>query len=63
MLSLNNKIDYFEKILLLTDHSYNDEIKNEIYEDMNIKVDFLVSKIIMHEHHDSLNSIIEKYCL
>jgi len=88
MLSLNDKINFFKKILLIKNNSYSDKIKSEIYEyffeligDSNDlknfiflnqltsvetiedRVNFLVSKIIMNEHHDGLHNILEEYCL
>jgi len=80
MLSIEEKINFLEKILLLRNESYGDFMKDEIYfyffeneqgfkflnnlnskKEIETKVDFLVSKMIMHEHEEGLYTIIEEY--
>ena len=86
MLSLKEKIDYFESYLLVKNDSYADLKKEEIYmyffelyrnkEDLNNflfldkkisieeiekHIEFLVSKIIMNEHQDGVDDIINEY--
>ena len=88
MLSINEKIGFLKNILLSTNNSYADNIKEEIYEyffermgdERNIenftflskfnnkieigeKVDFIVSKIIMHEHHAGIDDLIHEYTI
>jgi len=88
MLSINEKIEFFKNILLRTNNSYADNIKEEIYEyffekmgdEDNIenftflskfnnqieiaeKVDFIVSKIIMNEHHAGIDDLIHEYTI
>lgn len=80
MLSIEKKINFLEKTLLLRNESYGDFMKDEIYfyffeneqgfkflnnlnskKEIEIKVDFLVSKMIIHEHEEGLYAIIEEY--
>lgn len=41
------------------DKSFLDHLNSE--DEIRDKIDFLVSKMILHEHEDGLNSIIENY--
>ena len=79
MLTLEQKIAYFQKYLL--DNSNECCMKDEIYlyffelenssfdfleklnfeEEIKNKIDFLVSKMMKHEHEDGLFNIIENY--
>ncbi len=88
MLTISEKIDFFEQRLLIQNGSYADTIKDEIYdyffermgnssdienfsflnclvssEEIEHKVNLIVSKIIMHEHHAGIEDLIVEYTL
>lgn len=88
MLTIHEKIDFFEQDLSTQNASYADTIKDEIYdyffermgnstdienfsflnllvskEEIENKINFIVSKIIMHEHHAGIEDLIEEYTL
>jgi len=88
MLTINEKIDFFEQKLLILNGSYGDTIKDEIHdyffenignssdienfsfldilvssEEIEQKVNLIVSKIIMHEHHAGIEDLIVEYTL
>lgn len=80
MLSRKKKIQILRAYLCLTNDSYGDKMREELFfyffelnidtsfldalsteEEIKIKVDLLVSKMILHEHQDGLKNIIESY--
>jgi hypothetical protein len=80
MLSLEEKIQYFENLLLFKNGGYGDLMKEEIYfyffendgnfnflekikspKEIEDKVDFIICKMIRHEHEEGLNIIIAEY--
>lgn len=77
MLTFEEKIKYFEKCLQDSDdylmdelHLYFFELENgsfdflhtlNFYTDIEDKIRFIISKMIMHEHEDGLFNIIENY--
>lgn len=86
MLTIEERIVFFEQKLLTKNGSYGDTIKNEIYnyffmyiggssnienfsflnslvseEEIENKINLIVSKIIMHEHHAGIEDLINEY--
>ena len=84
MLTIEEKIKFFEDFLNIKNGSYADSIKADIYEylflikgsfsdtnnfhflnsinsknEIEKKLDMIVSKVIMHEHHAGIEDIIE----
>jgi hypothetical protein len=79
MLTLEKKIEYFKKYLLLESDCMKDELylyffelengqfdflnNLNTYADIENKTKFIISKMFMHEHEDGLFDIIENYLL
>lgn len=88
MLDIHEKIDCFEKILLIKVDDYRTMIQEEIHfyffaiigegsdienfsflnilenaEEIQAKIDLIVSKIVMHEHHAGIEDLIVEYTL
>jgi len=86
MLTIREKIVYFEQRLLFENKDYRDIIKEEIYnyffiylgdssnienfsfldeikskEKIDDKLNFIISKIIMHEHQAGIEDLINEY--
>lgn len=77
MLTINQKIKYFEEYLINNSNCMKDELHLYFFElengnlefleklhseiEIQNKVDLLVSKMVMHEDEDGLFNIIENY--
>jgi hypothetical protein len=80
MLSFEEKIQYFENLLLFKNGGYGDLMKDEIHfyffenqqhfnflkkinshKELEDKVEFIIGKMILHEHEEGLRTIIEEY--
>lgn len=77
MLSNEEKIEYFQKLLDVDDNYFKEELYTyyflleqgtfeflnqcNSYDDIDEKTNYLISKIAMHEHEDCISNIIECY--
>lgn len=56
---IKNEINFI--LFDLGNYNFDFLEKAETKNDIRQKIDFIVSKIILHEHEDGFNSILEKY--